>query len=85
MTNIPMTAAELADVLQKAQEEEITVSAVDKTRGTVHGDHPIDWRADYAWNNGSLTIVGHGMFGGRIESQLTERITGFLMTMRAQS
>ena len=85
MTTIPMTQAEFNTIsteLKAADPAEIAINVESPTNGQIQGTKPIRWSADYTFTGSALDVHGHGLFGGRIESDIADRLNQSLTTMR---
>ena len=87
MTQIAMTPAEFATIeaeLKAADPGEVTLAPTTPQVGVISGTHPMHWIADYAFTGTNLNIKGRGLWGGRIEGGIVDKLTAALATMRAK-
>jgi hypothetical protein len=82
-----MTPAEFQQIETALQtlnpSEGIALSNIGPTNGNIKGTHPINWSADFSYAGGELTVHGHGMFGGKVESGIGQRLTDALTHIRS--
>ena len=88
MTQVPMTPSEFAAIeaeLKTADPGEVTLTTgAVPTVGQISGTHPMHWSADYTFTGTNLNIKGRGLWGGRIEGGIVDKLTAALATMRAK-